>query len=223
MSEPLWVPSADRIARARLTAFMRAVRRRLGVEASSYDDLYRFSIERPEDFWRTVWTFTGIRRRDGQPRRGRPRQDAGRAVLSRRAAQLRGEPPEAPRDERRPSSSTAKGSRRRTLSDAELHAEVARCAAALRRGRHSSGRSRRGLHAEHARDDRRGARGGRDRRGVVVVLAGLRRAGRPGSLRADRAAAARRLRRLLLRREDARRAAPRGRASPPRSRRSNAP
>src|SRR5262249_33103681 len=61
---PLWVPSPERIARARMFAFMRKVNSDTGLSLSGYDDLYRYSIERPADFWVHVWTFCGIR---GEP------------------------------------------------------------------------------------------------------------------------------------------------------------
>jgi acetoacetyl-CoA synthetase len=57
---PLWIPSAERIARARLTAFVREVGAAHAVDASTHDNLYRFSIDRPADFWRSVWRFCGI-------------------------------------------------------------------------------------------------------------------------------------------------------------------
>src|SRR5262245_46148814 len=58
---PLWEPSPDRIARARLTAFKKQVEAVSGRTLSTYDDLYRFSIDHSADFWREVWTFCGIR------------------------------------------------------------------------------------------------------------------------------------------------------------------
>ena len=57
---PLWTPSAERIARARITAFMRHVEGRWGIHVSDYRTLYNFSIERPEAFWRSVWDFCGV-------------------------------------------------------------------------------------------------------------------------------------------------------------------
>ena len=57
----LWTPSEDRIARARLTAFMRDVGQSHGCRFRTYQDLYRFSIEEPAEFWRAVWEFCGIR------------------------------------------------------------------------------------------------------------------------------------------------------------------
>ena len=61
MSLPLWTPSPERIASTRLTAFMQLARERCGITARTYADLYRFSIERPEDFWRLMWEFGGVR------------------------------------------------------------------------------------------------------------------------------------------------------------------
>jgi acetoacetyl-CoA synthetase len=59
--DPLWTPSEDRIARARLTAFMRDVEQSHGCRFHTYQGLYRFSIEEPAEFWRAVWEFCGIR------------------------------------------------------------------------------------------------------------------------------------------------------------------
>jgi acetoacetyl-CoA synthetase len=58
--EPLWTPSPERIARARLTHFLRHVEQRWAVKAADYDAVYEFSIARPADFWRSVWDFCGI-------------------------------------------------------------------------------------------------------------------------------------------------------------------
>src|SRR5262245_42159318 len=61
MESPLWTPSAERIAGTRLTAFMRMVEERYGVSTPTYAQLYQFSIDRPEAFWRLVWEFGGVR------------------------------------------------------------------------------------------------------------------------------------------------------------------
>jgi acetoacetyl-CoA synthetase len=66
MDAPLWIPSGERISGARLTAFMRSAGAAHGVVFSAYDDLYRFSIEHPADFWRSVWRFCGIRGEMGE-------------------------------------------------------------------------------------------------------------------------------------------------------------
>lgn len=59
--KPLWVPSPERVANARITAFARAVAAQYTLDINSYDDLGRFSIERPDAFWSSVWEFCGIR------------------------------------------------------------------------------------------------------------------------------------------------------------------
>jgi len=61
LTEPLWSPSAERIARARLTAFARAAEHRFNQRFPDYRSLYRFSIQRPADFWDAIWDFGGIR------------------------------------------------------------------------------------------------------------------------------------------------------------------
>jgi acetoacetyl-CoA synthetase len=60
MSSPLWTPSPERVERARMTAFARYLAANRGVDASSYEVLHRFSIERPGEFWRSVWEFCGV-------------------------------------------------------------------------------------------------------------------------------------------------------------------
>jgi acetoacetyl-CoA synthetase len=57
---PLWTPSADRIAHAPMTAFMRAAARRSGRTIDHYRALHRWSIEEREAFWPLVWEFCGI-------------------------------------------------------------------------------------------------------------------------------------------------------------------
>ena len=45
---------------------MRDVGAASGLELAGYDDLYRFSIDRPADFWRHVWSFCSIRGEMGE-------------------------------------------------------------------------------------------------------------------------------------------------------------
>jgi acetoacetyl-CoA synthetase len=60
MNKPIWEPSPERIARANMTAFMDTVKQRWNVQVSDYPSLYRFSVERPHEFWSSVWDFCGI-------------------------------------------------------------------------------------------------------------------------------------------------------------------
>jgi acetoacetyl-CoA synthetase len=58
--KPLWTPSPERIARAHATSFIGRVNERHGLGLHGYGDLYRWSIERPEDFWREMWDFGAV-------------------------------------------------------------------------------------------------------------------------------------------------------------------
>jgi acetoacetyl-CoA synthetase len=60
VDQPLWTPSAERVAQANLTAFMRQVRERYGVEASDYAQLYEWSNAQPERFWQAIWDYAGV-------------------------------------------------------------------------------------------------------------------------------------------------------------------
>jgi acetoacetyl-CoA synthetase len=57
----LWEPSPERIARARMTAFRRAVEAAWGCRLPDYEALYEFSVTELERFWLSVWDFCGVR------------------------------------------------------------------------------------------------------------------------------------------------------------------
>jgi acetoacetyl-CoA synthetase len=57
---PLWSPKPERIAKAQVTAFMKLVNERHALSLRDYHQLYAWSIERPEDFWRALWDFGGV-------------------------------------------------------------------------------------------------------------------------------------------------------------------
>jgi acetoacetyl-CoA synthetase len=60
MNAPLWQPSANGIAAANMTAFMRAAERKHGARVPDYAALYDWSIREPEQFWLLVWEFCGV-------------------------------------------------------------------------------------------------------------------------------------------------------------------
>ena len=60
MSEPLWKPSADRIAKANISVFTRKLELDWGVSLSDYSALHAFSIEEIEKFWLSIWDFCGV-------------------------------------------------------------------------------------------------------------------------------------------------------------------
>jgi acetoacetyl-CoA synthetase len=60
MSSVLWRPTADRIGRARATAFIDEVNSRFDLALSSWDELYAWSVRDPARFWEAVWRFCSI-------------------------------------------------------------------------------------------------------------------------------------------------------------------
>ena len=60
MNEPLWKPSAERIASARITAFTQKLREKYSQQFPDYWSLWRWSIANKEVFWREVWDFCGV-------------------------------------------------------------------------------------------------------------------------------------------------------------------
>lgn len=122
--EPLWRPSHERVERAALSAFRRAA----GFD--DYDALWRWSVERREEFWPAVWDFCGVvasRRcdtvldNDGMP--GAHWFAGSRLNFAENLLRRRDDAPAI-------IARTEAG--RRELSFAELYAEVARAAAWMR-------------------------------------------------------------------------------------------
>ena len=54
-SAVLWTPSAERVAACQLTAFRAAVAARHGLELPDYAALHAWSLAQREEFWREVW------------------------------------------------------------------------------------------------------------------------------------------------------------------------
>jgi acetoacetyl-CoA synthetase len=129
---PIWTPSLFRIADANLTRFMTFVEGR-GPPVADPDALYRWSIERPGDFWEALWAFADVTgdRGDGPALEHGERMPGARwfagAKLNFAENLLRGpdaEPAIVFRNER---------GDRRELSWQALRSEVARVAAGLAR------------------------------------------------------------------------------------------
>jgi len=60
VTAPLWQPSRERIRSANLTAFLREVEAEWHTPLPDHPALYRWSIEEPEKFWRSMWSFGGV-------------------------------------------------------------------------------------------------------------------------------------------------------------------
>lgn len=61
MRKPLWVPSEERVKHANVTRFISFVNEKYGLGLSSYNQLYRWSVENIPDFWATMWEFAQIK------------------------------------------------------------------------------------------------------------------------------------------------------------------
>ncbi len=128
---PIWQPSAERIAAANLTRFMRFASAR-GAPGGDYTAFYRWSVDEPATFWQAMFDFAGIiaERGDGPVLSDPERMPDARWFSGTRlnfAENLLHGPDTAPalifRNE---------CGARRELSRPELRAEVARIAAGLR-------------------------------------------------------------------------------------------
>ncbi|WP_259783325.1 acetoacetate--CoA ligase [Aestuariispira ectoiniformans] len=61
MSQPLWTPSATRIAKSNITSFAKALELEHGVSLPDYAALHDFSINEMEKFWSSFWEFADIK------------------------------------------------------------------------------------------------------------------------------------------------------------------
>jgi acetoacetyl-CoA synthetase len=59
--QPIWTPSAERIANANITRFISCVNARRSLKLANSEDLYAWSIERPGDFWSELARFADVR------------------------------------------------------------------------------------------------------------------------------------------------------------------
>lgn len=61
MQQPLWTPSAERIAASRMDAFRRFVNQRHGLQLADYPALHGWSVAQREAFWQAIVDFFEIR------------------------------------------------------------------------------------------------------------------------------------------------------------------
>jgi acetoacetyl-CoA synthetase len=65
-AEKLWEPTEETIDRSQLTRYAEWLQRERGVSADSYDQLWQWSVEDLEDFWRSIWDYFEVQA-DGDP------------------------------------------------------------------------------------------------------------------------------------------------------------
>jgi len=64
MPAPLWRPSPQRVARARVSDYTAWVSRRLGRDFPDYEALWRWSVEDANAFWLSIWDYFEVRSPD---------------------------------------------------------------------------------------------------------------------------------------------------------------
>jgi len=132
MSDVLWRPPPERVANANLTHFVRRVNERRGRALRGYDDLYAWSIERPEEFWPELAHFADVRAHWAGPVLTHPERMPGARFFP--DARLNFARNLLPYGDEQPAIVFCnERGMRRELSYRELQAEVARIAAGLRR------------------------------------------------------------------------------------------
>jgi acetoacetyl-CoA synthetase len=73
----LWAPGPADLEQARVTRFLRWLAAERGLAFGGYDELWRWSVDRPGEFWQSVWDFFDMpgRRGDAPPLDGGPMPD----------------------------------------------------------------------------------------------------------------------------------------------------
>ena len=61
MQQPLWAPSAERIAATRMDAFRRFVNQRHTLQLADYPALHAWSVAQRETFWQAIVDFFEVR------------------------------------------------------------------------------------------------------------------------------------------------------------------
>ncbi|KJZ40097.1 acetoacetate--CoA ligase [Pseudomonas fluorescens] len=64
MSDILWQPSAERIAKTRMDAFRRSISQRHHIHIDDYPALHQWSIDQREEFWQAIVDFFDVRFHD---------------------------------------------------------------------------------------------------------------------------------------------------------------
>jgi acetoacetyl-CoA synthetase len=59
-ANPLWTPSAQRIANHRLTRFIAHVNQTHGLSLESFEDIHAYSVDNAPQFWADVWDFCDV-------------------------------------------------------------------------------------------------------------------------------------------------------------------
>ena len=58
--ELLWAPSEERVRASRMTAYLDWLARERGLRFAGYEDLWRWSIDDLDGFWRSIWDYFDV-------------------------------------------------------------------------------------------------------------------------------------------------------------------
>jgi acetoacetyl-CoA synthetase len=57
---PLWTPSPEAVESSRLNSYMGWLKNEHGLDFDGYEDLWHWSVENPDEFWRSIWDHFGV-------------------------------------------------------------------------------------------------------------------------------------------------------------------
>ena len=57
---PLWTPSSEAVESSRLNSYMGWLKNEHGLDFDGYEDLWHWSVENPDEFWRSIWDHFGV-------------------------------------------------------------------------------------------------------------------------------------------------------------------
>lgn len=61
MKKPLWIPSQERIDTSNINAYIKFINKKYKKSFNSYNELYNWSVNNIEDFWKSIWKFSKIK------------------------------------------------------------------------------------------------------------------------------------------------------------------
>jgi len=57
---PIWIPSAERVSNSNFTRYFSFLRTHFKKDFNNYDELYKWSINEIEEFWKSIWEYSRI-------------------------------------------------------------------------------------------------------------------------------------------------------------------
>jgi len=60
LNKPLWIPSKERVKSSNMSAFLKFINKNFRKKFTSYNHLYNWSVENPENFWKSIWETSGL-------------------------------------------------------------------------------------------------------------------------------------------------------------------